>query len=379
MSSSSNQPFFSIIIPSYNVENYIAKCLQSVLGQSFINYEIIIVDDGSTDSSLKITQEISKNNPQIVIITQKNKGLGGARNTGIEKSTGQYLLFLDSDDWIKPTTLQKLNHTILNEDSDIVVYGYEKVNEHGEVLTLRLFGKDLHTKEDCFKSILGHDISPMVCNKVYRRNLFIDHAITFKEKFLHEDIPITYKLFWHAEKISHIQESFYCWFIREGSITQTFTFKHILDLNTTFNEIREFLINNKLVRDYHVHYIKGVVKMFNVIIDRAINNEKFSIAPAEYLIFIYNKEMMIKKSELEYLSQFEPDLINNFNSNLAILNNVIKNHYIDESHDHIQKIAQLEKQFHELTTSRKFILFNKMVNTIECCLPKALLKSFFKP
>ena len=101
---------FSVIIPVYNVEKFIGKCLDSVFKQTYSDYEIVAVNDGSTDSSLKILENYQINNPKLKIISQKNKGLGGARNTGISNAKGEFLIFLDSDDYIATNMLETLDY-----------------------------------------------------------------------------------------------------------------------------------------------------------------------------------------------------------------------------------------------------------------------------
>ena len=122
----------SIIIPAYNVEEYLEKCLESIISQNFDKVEIIIVDDGSTDKSLQIAKEYQKKYPEKTrVISQENKGQGGARNTGIKNATGKYLLFVDSDDTIKSGMLETLYAEMEKSNADIVLFGFEYVDEKG--------------------------------------------------------------------------------------------------------------------------------------------------------------------------------------------------------------------------------------------------------
>ena len=121
----------SVIIPVYNVEKYLSKCIESVLEQDFSDYEIILIDDGSTDTSGKLCDEYAENYSAIKVIHQQNKGLGGARNTGIEAAEGQYLLFVDSDDYIRDNIMTFLYDTAVCNDSDIVAFGMDYVYESG--------------------------------------------------------------------------------------------------------------------------------------------------------------------------------------------------------------------------------------------------------
>ena len=125
-------PKYSLIVPVYNVQKYIEKCISSILDQDYANYEIIIVDDGSTDKSAEIIDRIANlNRDKIVSIHQENKGLGGARNTGLEKATGKYVWFIDSDDTIAPYSLKHLDEFIQKQEVDILVFDRVAIDELG--------------------------------------------------------------------------------------------------------------------------------------------------------------------------------------------------------------------------------------------------------
>ena len=122
----------SIIMPVYNVKNYIRKCIESVLEQKFIDYELILVDDGSNDGSGVICDEYSKKDKRIIVIHQKNKGLSGARNSGINIAKGEFIGFIDSDDWIHKNMYYDLVNIAIKEKSDIVQCGYIKTENEEE-------------------------------------------------------------------------------------------------------------------------------------------------------------------------------------------------------------------------------------------------------
>ena len=126
----------SVIIPVYNVEKYIEKCVTSVLEQTFDDFEIIVVIDGSTDGSEAKARKLQEENPgKIIIINQENKGLGGARNTGIINARGEYLLFVDSDDYIEKNLLADATKIIKSENSDVVIFDFDYVDESGALLS----------------------------------------------------------------------------------------------------------------------------------------------------------------------------------------------------------------------------------------------------
>lgn len=121
---SENKPLVSVVLPIYNVEKYLPKCLDSVLGQSYNNLEIVCVNDGSLDGSAQIVEEYMKKDGRIVLINQKNQGLSGARNTGIEAAKGEYIVFLDSDDWIDPETVEVAVDEATKENAQLVMWSY---------------------------------------------------------------------------------------------------------------------------------------------------------------------------------------------------------------------------------------------------------------
>ena len=121
---SENKPLVSIVLPIYNVEKYLPKCLDSVVGQSYRNIEIICVNDGSPDNSEKIVTEYMKTDSRIVLINQKNQGLSGARNTGIENAKGEYIVFLDSDDWLDPENVEAAVAEAQKENAQLVMWSY---------------------------------------------------------------------------------------------------------------------------------------------------------------------------------------------------------------------------------------------------------------
>ena len=129
---------YSVIIPVYNVEKYLEKCLLSVLNQTFQDFQMIIVIDGATDGSEAIARRIKKEHPQadIQIIVQKNKGLGGARNTGMEYATGDYWLFIDSDDYLAENALEVLDRVTKDDKYDMIYFNSYVVNEQGKVLQI---------------------------------------------------------------------------------------------------------------------------------------------------------------------------------------------------------------------------------------------------
>lgn len=206
----------SVIIPVYNVEKYLKKCVDSVLAQDFSDYEILLIDDGSTDSSGEICDEYAEKNANVTVVHQENKGLGGARNTGISKAQGEYLLFVDSDDWIKGNMLSSLYTAAENANNDVVCFSMEFVDEQGNTTDIkRPYGKKPITLSD-FPAVFSLD--PYVCNKLFRRSLFNDNSVSFPLRVWYEDLCTTPKILLCAKKIAFTDDVFYYYLQRENSI-----------------------------------------------------------------------------------------------------------------------------------------------------------------
>lgn len=223
-----NSGLVSVVVPVYNVEKYLKKCVESIVNQSYKNIEVIIINDGSTDSSPKICQELERKYSNIKVINQKNKGLSSARNKGIEVAKGDYITFLDSDDYYDLDTIESFYNSAIEADADMVCCGTYYENESGKYsLKECLNGKKEYDNLSAFKSMLLSDgIDPSACNKFYRKKLF-DH-IKFPVGEYYEDLAIMYKIIFESNKIIHIGKPKYHYVIRKGSIThRNFELKHL--------------------------------------------------------------------------------------------------------------------------------------------------------
>lgn len=179
---------FSIIIPVYNVENYIRRCMDSVMNQTFSDYEVIVVDDESPDNSMQIVAEFADAFPgKITMIHQKNTRQGGARNNGVTHAKGEYILFVDSDDYVSPDLLQTLDEQLKIHDCDILAFKYRMVTSEGHELQDGGFGSLAeglyHPRED--KQIVMLPVGPV--HKAYRRSFYLDCGFRFPERILYED------------------------------------------------------------------------------------------------------------------------------------------------------------------------------------------------
>jgi len=208
---------FSIVVPVYNTANYLNKCIGSILNQSYDNYEIIVINDGSTDNSKEILEEY-KANKKITIITQKNKGLSVARNNGIKKSKGDYIIFLDSDDYIDYKLLEKLYDNI-TDDVELIRYQARTVNENYE--TIREYSEEEFgtiSNDDAIKKIVKYHFVENSWLYCYKRELFTQKKLKFDVGFIHEDFGLTPLILLKSNKILSINYIGYNYLIRQNSI-----------------------------------------------------------------------------------------------------------------------------------------------------------------
>lgn len=240
----------SVIVPTYNVEKYIRRCLESLYFQDIDHslYEIIIVNDGSTDQSLNIVEELTAKWKNIKIISQDNAGLSEARNSGLQSAQGEYIWFVDSDDWIEPNSLQYLTSNL--KDLDILMIEHNIAKETTKTINNIRFEKPNQTYTGI--QILDQR-NPQNCVPfyIYRKDLLIKNEIRFRKGVYYEDSLFTPIILCYAQKIRFLSKAIYNYFQRTGSITNSRpTIKHCLDCILISKE----LINFSSKRDEFQNY-----------------------------------------------------------------------------------------------------------------------------
>lgn len=189
---------YTIIVPLYNCEAYVERCLKSLLSQGFEDYEIVVVNDGSTDGSLEVAENCTKNAARVRIVSQENRGLSGARNTGIREAKGDYLIFIDSDDYVEPTLLSGVDRAI--DGRDLLMYGYYNDVYKSDELVLsepKVFqGADLKACAAGMEPLTLSGLIGFAWNKVYSRALVVENGLCFREgTSLIEDIVFNNAVF----------------------------------------------------------------------------------------------------------------------------------------------------------------------------------------
>lgn len=249
----------SVIVPVYNVENYLDKCIESIVNQTYKNLQIILVDDGSTDTSPKKCDEWAKKDERIKIVHKKNGGLSSARNAGIDISQGEFLTFVDSDDWIENNFIEELHKAIVVNNADISICGFKKIEDS----TCKI----LYEESCCNKDIVienGLDLLftqknvtyVVAWNKMYRKGIF--NKLRYKEGKLHEDEFIIYDVYNLAKNgVALVNKNLYNYLQRKNSIMGKTTNEKCFDIVEAFNfRLKQVNVNSK-------YYCKAVQQYLN--------------------------------------------------------------------------------------------------------------------
>lgn len=231
----------TVIVPVYNIKEYIEKCIKSIIAQTYTNLEIILVDDGSTDGSGDICERYALKDDRIIVMHKLNGGLSDARNYAIDMANGDLIAFVDGDDWIHPQMYELMLHTMELQKADIVTCWFEQQNEDFAKRNYEL--KDLHIKQLTGTDALIDIETPLVVawNKLYKREIF--DGIRYPKGKLHEDEYIIHRIFYRCEKIAVIAEPLYFYTIRRDSIVAQMTTKRIDDSLEAFADRVEFSEN----------------------------------------------------------------------------------------------------------------------------------------
>lgn len=309
----------SVIVPVYNVEKYLDKCLNSLVNQTLKDIEIIVINDGSTDNSKKIIDKYKKEYPALIkSVNTKNRGIGPARNLGIKKATGKYITFVDSDDYLKEDALEKAFNHIKENNSDIVIYDWYEVNDKYEIINEVTIKSFLTTPLNNNKELLFL-INPGPCNKLYKRELFKD--ISFPEsKIKYEDLMTIIKVLVSAKRISKLDEKIYYYLIRANGETKTVD-KRVFDILEVLDNINNYFKDKKVYDEYYQELVYLNIKniMFQVVKQRYSKDRKTTEKFIEEAYCFLNKNFPKWKRNIYYKSE---SLIKRLIQNNKILLNI---------------------------------------------------------
>ena len=218
-------PKVSVVTPTYNRDKYIKKCIDSILNQTLSDIELILVDDGSTDNTSNIVS--TYNDPRLKYFKRENHGIGASRNFGIDKSLGEYILFVDSDDFIESNALEKMYNKAMYDDLDILVSDYYNIYQDGRLDNIHLESFDNTTLKDKPELLLTINLGP--CNKLFKRDLFDNKELRFPEDIKYEDMPLVSHLFKCSKKLGKIDEAL-CYFLVDNVSETTVRDERVFDI-----------------------------------------------------------------------------------------------------------------------------------------------------
>lgn len=306
-------PFFSIILPVYNVEKYLSRCIESILTQDFENYEILLIDDGSREPCAQLCEQWAKQNSKIRVIHKKNAGLGMARNTGLDNARGQYIFFIDSDDYILPGLLSAVWNRIYKNHSECVFYGFERRNKKGKkVFELKPTPeKNYYSNVEEIKNQLLPDL---IAKNPYSRksaNLIIsawncafslsflrDNNLRFvsEREFISEDVYFYIELFSHLKKATIIEEVYYCYCQNQGSLTYSYK-------SDRFDRIKDFQIKIENLADKLNYDGEVQLRLKHSFLSNTIGCLKLEVANSKQVGIRESFSRMKRISSDEYLNQ----------------------------------------------------------------------------
>ena len=240
----------SVIIPIYHVEDVMDRCIESVVTQTYPNLEIILVDDGSNDNCSVKCDNWKNRDKRIKVIHQKNKGLSGARNSGLKIATGNYILYVDSDDFLEKEACEKLIKVMIQHpEVDIVVGGCREIKGNNislQVHTNLESGRVYSSKDYVKKSILQNEWYAPAWLNLYNRKFLLENNLFYKEGRIYEDMQMLPRLFLAAQKVVYLNYIFYNYVIRENSITTTYNPSY---LNSAIDNLTEWISDFKKITD----------------------------------------------------------------------------------------------------------------------------------
>ncbi len=315
-----HQPIISVIIPVYNVEKYLDRCIGSVVNQTYTNIEIILVDDGSVDNSAKICDLWAEKDNRIKVIHKSNEGAGIARNAGLDVASGDYVLFVDSDDFIDHKTAECCVHAAERDGSEIVIYGRADVRQDGSIkektiLTYKYLYKDSDVTEDLFSSLCTHSkgLGLGVVGKMMKMNIIKENGIRFfsEREILSEDAIFLAEFFSYVKSATIVPDYHYMCVLHDDSLSNNFRSDFQQKNNTFLQKINEIsdrvgysenIKNHLKIRylSYELAVIKQIVKsklpfnqklrnIKNLSYDRTLysvfTNEVFGVMSLPHMLF----------------------------------------------------------------------------------------------
>ena len=288
----------SIIVPVYNVEKYLAKCLDSLVNQTLEDVEIIVVDDGSRDNSKQIIDEFQTKYPdKIKSFVKENGGLSDARNFGLDRANGEYIGFVDSDDYVTAEMFEEMFSLAQKYDAEMVICNLQKVDENGKIVQKLTQVPNMPEKIDLAKNLsVFSDLGYFACNKLFRRDLFENKR--FKKGVHFEDIQLVPQLLLSCKTLAQTQNYHYQYLERQDSITKTHTEKG-LDLLNAVKDVEEVFYRSQYSNEKHAlrgFWIMEAVYSYLAYLAFVRDDDLYRKMSAELRKFIKERKISYKMS-----------------------------------------------------------------------------------
>lgn len=253
-----DNPLISIIVPCYNIEKYISKTLESVRNQTFQNFEIILIDDGSKDNTGKILDDYSKKDKRIKVIHKINEGVSQARNIGIENAVGEYIYFLDGDDLIEKNLLERANEVFKNNKVEIFSFGFNMVYENEEIkrkYSSEKYNNQVMKSKEFLSLFFTKKIGQHMCFFIVKRELVQNKIFFTKGLERGEDLEFQIKMLLRDNSVYYDKTSFFKYVSRDGSVVQSKVKLNIFNFLEVLENFRKDIKDKKLKKDLEYFFI----------------------------------------------------------------------------------------------------------------------------
>ena len=291
----------SVIVPVYNVEKYIEKCIRSIMEQSLKEIEIIIINDGSPDRSLEIVNRLMKEDQRIKVITKKNGGLSSARNTGIKIATGKYIQHIDGDDWVEKDFLKSMYDFAEKENVDIVVSDYYEDYSNGKIKIKKgkkRSKKVIFNSKEYLRDFFYYDDAPAMWNKLFKTSLYKENNIFHPENnSIGEDLSTTQRLIYFSKKVGYLKEAFYHYRQNSESITNTINGIRKIQIFKCFDLLKEFFKEQNINYE-DLLYRSSIYHLKNFISFEPVFENKYYMEGYKRFLFLIKDERFNENREI---------------------------------------------------------------------------------
>ncbi len=357
----SNKPIVSLIIPVFNTEMYLKKCLDSSMNQTLKNLEIIVINDGSQDGSLEIAESYAKKDKRIKVFSQKNRGQGYARNLGIRKAKGEFIFCLDADDWIELDTLEKLYKKAQIEKSDVVICGWKRIEEDsGKTIATRV---DIHnlkdtSKEGILRRVFSGNMNLMACACLMNKSIFDENHIIYPDVY-HEDLYVMPKIYYFAKKISIEKENLYNWLVRAKSTTNSANMKHVVGVCGAIYDWKIFLHKENIHKKYKNEFVIACFAYLNSLLKQI---DLYQDAQGQKESYDFIIETLLSVHELKDYQTILPENQKKTRENiLTLYQKVLDTHNsIENNYELLKKeYSHINSELDEIKASRGYRYLSK--------------------